>query len=278
MNPNHDPHGSTPSLRRRAERLYADRRSVPSTPPNSLDAQHMLQELEIHQIELEMQNLELEQARKEAEEAREFYRDLYDFAPVGYFTLSREGNILMANLTGARLLGLPRDELTGCSFSQWIVPNAQAGFRNFFSRVLRESSSVSVELDILQVNGTPFSADIEALKGRKDRGCRMMVTDATQRIAEQKAKRLLKISTRSNRRLQAEVVHWREVETSLEAARAELRESLEHADGKPNRLLRLSNALLRAQEEERKRISRKLHDKIVLALKSIQHELERLVP
>ena len=61
--------------------------------------QRLVQELQIHQIELEIQNEQLEQARAETEAALERYTDLYDFAPLGYFTLDRDGTIRQANLT-----------------------------------------------------------------------------------------------------------------------------------------------------------------------------------
>lgn len=248
----------------------------PGPPLDVLDARRLLQELEIHQIELEMQNRELQKARNEAEEAREIYRDLYDFAPVGYFTLSREGDVLMANLTGAMLLGIERDKLTGCAFTQWIAPNKHEEFGDFLKRVLNGKESVSIELEIRQTGGKRYFADIEAHMGSGDRVCRMMVTDVTRRKAEQKTERLRKISTRSNRKLQEEVLHWREMEAALKTAREELSESLEKSEEQKEQLLKLSRALLHAQEEERNRISRELQNRIVQALVSIQHELELL--
>ena len=49
---------------------------------------HLIQELEVHQIELEMQNDELRRIQNELEKARDRYSELYDFAPSGYATLS----------------------------------------------------------------------------------------------------------------------------------------------------------------------------------------------
>ena len=265
------------ALRQRAEQYRSAGRVTKLGASVPMDTQRLVQELELHQIELELQNRELQQARNEAEEAREIYRDLYDFAPVGYFTLSREMNVLMANLTGANLLGVERDSLTGCSFSQWICLNKREEFGQFLSRAFSGKDPLPIELDVLQVGGKSFTADIEVRKSVSDHICRMMVTDVTRRKAEQKAERLKKISTRSNRRLQEDVHHWREVEASLKMARDELTESLEQSEGQQKKLLNLSQALLHAQEEERKRISTELQGRIVQALTAIKHELDLLI-
>lgn len=39
------------------------------------------------------------------------YAYMYDFAPIGYFTLSPDARVLESNLTAAALLGLARDDL-----------------------------------------------------------------------------------------------------------------------------------------------------------------------
>ncbi len=64
------------------------------------------EELEAQQIELELQNDELRRAREELEVSRNKYTELYDFAPVGYFTFDPGGLIREVNLTGAQLLGI----------------------------------------------------------------------------------------------------------------------------------------------------------------------------
>jgi len=72
------------------------------------DPVRLVLELQIHQIELELQNRELREAQRLLEESRDDYVDLYDFAPVAYATLTREGRITRLNLAAAALLGVER--------------------------------------------------------------------------------------------------------------------------------------------------------------------------
>ena len=95
-------------LRHRAEDLLHAKTVDVRIPRTEAESQRLLHELEVHQIEMEMQNAELLKSRDEAETVSEKYSDLYDYAPVGYFTLDRNGVIRAANLTGASLLGIKR--------------------------------------------------------------------------------------------------------------------------------------------------------------------------
>jgi PAS domain-containing protein len=75
-----------------------------------------LHELQVHQIELEMQNEELRRAQLTTEESRDRYADLYEFAPIGYFTLTRTGMVFEVNLTGAEMLGVERKNCSSAVF------------------------------------------------------------------------------------------------------------------------------------------------------------------
>ena len=87
----------------------------------AFDPQRQLHELQVHQIELEMQNAEIQESRNRMELLLEKFTDLYDFAPVGYFTLSADSTIQQANLTGAVLLGVERGRLVGQRFGHLFV-------------------------------------------------------------------------------------------------------------------------------------------------------------
>ena len=86
---------------------------------------HLLHELRVHQIELEMQNDELRRSQLDLEAARDKYSDLYDFAPVGYFSIGKKGMISAANLTGSTMLGVERGSLIGKPFSHFIHEDDQ---------------------------------------------------------------------------------------------------------------------------------------------------------
>jgi len=90
-------------------------------------------ELEVHQIELEMQNEELRQAQQQLEVSRNKYAELYDFAPVAYFTFDAHGQIQEANHTAAQLLGIEKQLLANRPFSSFI---ADADGREIFSQHL----------------------------------------------------------------------------------------------------------------------------------------------
>ena len=97
-------------LRKRAEAML-EREAIDIPDMSPEEARKLVHELRTHQIELEMQNEELRRAQDELVESRDRYSDLYDFAPVGYVTVSHKGLILEANLTLADMLRVERRAL-----------------------------------------------------------------------------------------------------------------------------------------------------------------------
>src|SRR5271165_1598300 len=172
-------------LRRRAEARLSEKQKSQRSPAEaqrtSHDRQRLVQELQIHQIELEIQNEQLEQARAETEAALESYTDLYDFAPLGYFTLDRDGTIRQANLTGSRLLGVDRSRLVNRRFGLFVAENSRSAFRAFTERVFASQSRESCEAMLLREAKTPFYARIEARSSDDGQECRAMVVDITER-------------------------------------------------------------------------------------------------
>jgi PAS domain S-box-containing protein len=99
-------------LRREAQQRLPHK-NLWDVPAESMDQRRLVHELQMHQIELEIQNEELTQTLVEVNALRAKYLDLYDFAPVDYFTLDTQGNILELNWRAAKLLGQERKRLVG---------------------------------------------------------------------------------------------------------------------------------------------------------------------
>lgn len=144
--------------------------------------EQLLHELQVHQIELEMQNENLRIAHLEMERSRDRYVQLYDFAPVGYFTLSREGLIDEANLTAASLLGVERKKLMRARFDRFIVPAERDAWYLSMLRVVRHSEDFNLDLTLQRADGTHFYAQLNCLNTSDPAtGIRVTLTDVTER-------------------------------------------------------------------------------------------------
>ncbi len=143
------------ALRREAERRLA-KKNKGSDELAFDDTRKLIHELSVHQIELEMQNEELRRAQGEIEESRSRFVDLYDFSPVGYFTLNKRGVVVEANLTAADLLGMARPSLRGLIFSQFVAPEWRDAYLECKSRVFETGAKESFELILRKADGTSF--------------------------------------------------------------------------------------------------------------------------
>lgn len=126
-------------------------------------AEELLHELMVHQIELEMQNETLRQAQIELEKSHDRYMDIYDFAPVGYLTLTPDAIIAEINLTGASLLGMERRELLERRFEKFVAPEDRDRWHRHFIESLKKNSLHRCEL-LLRKDGSSFHAGIDCLR------------------------------------------------------------------------------------------------------------------
>jgi PAS domain S-box-containing protein len=154
-----------PDLRRQAEERL---RGIPAEPPRPVrtkdEAQRLVHELEVHQLELEMQNAELHRAQEELALSRDKYEELYDFAPVGYFTLDPQGMIREVNLTGAQLLGIERRLLTNQPFAHFIADIAgRKIFSDHLGRVLQHREMQRCEIRLTRSDGSVIPSQLQSV-------------------------------------------------------------------------------------------------------------------
>lgn len=167
------------SLRREAEKMVAD------VSPSKLDVapnEVLMHELLVHKVELEMQNEELRKAHVEMEEARDRYVNLYEFAPVSYITLSREGLISKINLTGCILMGVDRYQLISRRFSHYVAQQDKDLWQRMFMTMMKHPAAEKqvFDLQMKRPDGSIYHVQLNCLQweaDEKDSALRMTMTD-----------------------------------------------------------------------------------------------------
>ena len=169
------------SLRRKAEELLAKKVQKQGSHLTEEEIKKLIFEFQVHQIELELQNEELNLAKDRAEDDAKKYAELYDFAPSGYFTLSREDIILDLNLAGAKMLGKSKPQLKNSRFLFYVADNSKTPFQFFLEKVFGSAGKESCELPLLNGGNSPIIAIIEAIASKDCSQCLLTATDITER-------------------------------------------------------------------------------------------------
>lgn len=168
-------------LRRRAEDHLGTKKSEAVLPHKNVETLRLLHELEVHRVELEMQNAELRQARDEAEQHLGKYSDLYDFAPVGYFTLDGSGTITSVNLRGASLVGVARARLVGRNFGLLVTHEYRTVFTEFIRSVFINRDKTECEVAIESKDNRTVIVLLEAMAAISGQECGLVMVDITER-------------------------------------------------------------------------------------------------
>jgi PAS domain-containing protein len=144
-----------------------------------LDNLKLIHELQVHQIELEMQNNELVLAKEQAEYAMNNFKDLYDFAPSGYLSLSKEGIIVKLNFAAAQILGKERILLKNTRFGLYIHPNSLDHYNQSIEDAFRIKSKKTCELFLLSNSETPICVHIDVVVSENSNECLLTMIDIT---------------------------------------------------------------------------------------------------
>ena len=152
------PTESAQELRQQAEEKFKASEVVPAQALSPEEAEQLIHELRVHQIELEIQNEDLCRVQHDLETAKSRYFDLYDLAPVAYLTLSEEGLIVEASLTAATLFGVTLKELLKKPLTNYILPEDQNMYYLHRKRVVDVGAVQGCELRMLRADGSLFWA------------------------------------------------------------------------------------------------------------------------
>lgn len=178
------------SLRKKALRILKKKTTDQKTPMSEADVLKLVHELEVHQIELELQNEELKIAKeRQAELATEKYIVLYDFAPSGYFTISRDGKIVDLNLSGAKMIGKDRSRLKNSCFGFFVSTDTQDIYNKFLADVFILKFKQTCEIALKTLDELPRYVHLSGIIDEKEDRCLVTMIDITDRKQAENALR-----------------------------------------------------------------------------------------
>lgn len=202
-------------LRKKAEILLQKDESKKHAQLSESEALKLIHELEVHQIELELQNEELVLAKAALQVTKEKYVELYDFAPNGYFTLSRKGEILELNLAGAKMLNRERSNLINSRFGFFISGQTIETFNTFFEKTFKSNEKETCEVALIN-NGSPsIHVLLTGIITENEEQCFVTAVDITSRKYIEKLEEISSI-------IKQAVVEAESIESLLEIIRKEL--------------------------------------------------------
>ena len=181
-------------LRKKAEELVKQKAQDAESTHSEVDQLKLLHELEVYKIELELQNAELLSAICEAQDAIQ----LYDFAPAGFFTLSKEGEIVNLNIRGAQMLQEERSNLKGIHFGIFVSEGTKTIFNHFLHRIFQSLAKESCEVTLIPNGRKSIYVHLTGIVSENGENCLITALDLIER---KQAEQALKDSEVKYRRL-----------------------------------------------------------------------------
>ena len=152
-----------------------------SRQPIDSETAHLIKTLQEHQIELKMQNEELRIAKIKADKAIEKYSELYDFAPSGYFTLSKQGDIIELNISGSLMFGKERSYLTNKRFNLFVSDETKPIFNDFLRKIFQCKTRITCEVMLLVEGSSPIYVQLTGLLSELEERCLLTAVNITAR-------------------------------------------------------------------------------------------------
>jgi len=152
------------------------------------DQMRLVHELQIHQLELEMQNQVLIEAQAEISRNLAQLTELYDLAPIAYFTLDRNSRILKSNAMARKLLGSSLLPVDCCHLSRFVARDSLHAYKEFIDRTFSRGRLESCNLTMSGWAEAPvLHVFMEGVADEDGQECRLVVTDLSRQHASDEA-------------------------------------------------------------------------------------------
>lgn len=139
-------------------------------------------ELEIQNEELKKSSDELTQAKQAVQESLERYTELYEYAPMAYFTVDAATNrIVRANIAAADLLKNTKSQLYKNRFARFVEKEYTDFFHICLRKAMREPYNEHCELKMQTGGGEIFWALLEVRASLNSNELRIAAADITER-------------------------------------------------------------------------------------------------
>ena len=202
-------------LRRKAETIIETKADNLKNQLSEVEILRLIHELEVNQIELQLINDELGTAKENADLLAHRFTELFDFAPSGYFILSKAGEIIELNHSGAEMLGEARLSLLGKHLSHFISDKTRSAFLAFVDAVFANPKNQRCKITLSgQGNMAHHIQFIGAILLKTDQ-CLLNAIDITELILAEEA-------LVSSRAQLAFLVHEMQVGLLLQGPKAEI--------------------------------------------------------
>lgn len=146
---------------------------------NEGDMLKLIHELQVYQLELELQNEELIEATQQAGTASEKYSELYDFAPVGYFTLTKEGYINELNFIGASMLRRERSQTINRVFAVYLADESKSVFEHFREKIFSSHMMETCEVILTDEESYPIHVNLTGIVTKDGEHCLVTASNIT---------------------------------------------------------------------------------------------------
>ncbi len=154
-------------LKQRAKELI-DGNRIDSSDIKKSDIKEIIKELEIYHVELEIQNKDLLKTQEKLQESKTKYKNLFEFAPIGYFIIDKKDFIVDLNLTASQFLGYNKAELLKKNFCSLLDEENCDIFYFLKKKVFAGEPKQETEITVLRKDKTPRAMKLTGKKLAED--------------------------------------------------------------------------------------------------------------